>query len=156
MSSLNPGISAAGEAAGRTALNPKTGPAAIGGMLVPGPEPSALAVSLQNRLIAAVSDVTKLLNALRELSLNLNRAGSPTEEPPNERSVRGDETAPSLPHTGPTIDQNAANGDREPRRGYGLGATAAVTAEVRGYRPTSIQAADLHQPHTNTGNHYRM
>ena len=45
MSSPNPGISAAGEAAGRTALNPATGPAAIGGMLSPGesePEPDHL------------------------------------------------------------------------------------------------------------------
>ena len=36
MSSQNPGISAAGRALGRTALNPASGPAAIGGMLQAG------------------------------------------------------------------------------------------------------------------------
>jgi hypothetical protein len=158
MSSPNPGISAAGEAAGRTALNPATGPAAIGGMLVPGPEPSAFAVSLQNRLSTAVSDVTKLLKVLRELSLNLNRGGSPTEEPQWERSASGGETSPSLPNTGPAAGNahtNAhTNGGNDPRRGYGLGATAAVTTDVLGYRPNTIEAGDLHHPQAS--HHYRM
>jgi hypothetical protein len=148
MSSPNPGISAAGEAAGRTALNPKTGPAAIGGMLVPGPEPSALAVSLQNRLISAVSDVTKLLNVLRELSLNLNRADTSTEQPLRQRSASG-EPPPPFPHSGPVVENGTSNGSRDPRQGYGLGATAAVATDITGYRPSSMEAVDWQHPPTS-------
>jgi hypothetical protein len=124
-------------------------------MLVPGPEPSALAVSLQNRLSTAVSDVTKLLEVLRELSLNLNGADGPTEEPQWQRPAGGGESSPSLPNTGPAVGNNAhTNGGNDPRRGYGLGATAAVTTDVRGYRPNSIEAGDLHHPQASP--HYRM
>jgi hypothetical protein len=77
MPSPNPGISAAGEAAGRTALNPNAGPAAIGGMLVPGEEPEVERsgeTTLQIRLSSAVSDITKLANAMVALSLGGRRA----------------------------------------------------------------------------------
>ncbi len=72
MSSQNPGISAAGRAAGKTALNPAAGPAAIGGMLQPGDlaeddvNPD-LAV-MQSRIAKAVSDIAKLANAMEALA----------------------------------------------------------------------------------------
>jgi hypothetical protein len=75
MSSQNPGISAAGKAAGKTALNPASGPAAIGGMLQAGAE---LADDLsdfdltevQSRLAKAVSDIARLANALEALAVD--------------------------------------------------------------------------------------
>jgi hypothetical protein len=82
MSSVNPGISAAGEAAGRTALDPSTGRAAIGGMLSVGeipdtdlPDPS----TLQTRLSMVVSEITKLADAIQGLKI----------DPANERSAVG-------------------------------------------------------------------
>jgi hypothetical protein len=72
MSSQNPGISAAGKALGRTALNPASGPAAIGGMLQVGDldeDPSDLdLVGVQSRLAKAVSDIAKLANAMEALA----------------------------------------------------------------------------------------
>jgi hypothetical protein len=78
MSSQNPGISAAGRALGRTALNPASGPAAIGGMLQAGDlendswedhpwevDPS----DVRSRLAKAISDITKLANALEALAV---------------------------------------------------------------------------------------
>ncbi len=72
MSSHNPGISAAGKAAGKTALNPAAGPAAIGGMLQAGDlaedqsDPDLAVV--QSRLAKAVSDIAKLANAMEALA----------------------------------------------------------------------------------------
>jgi hypothetical protein len=74
MSSVNPGISAAGEAAGRTALDPSSGRAAIGGMLSVGeipdtemPDPT----TPQTRLSMVVSEITKLADALQGLKIDL-------------------------------------------------------------------------------------
>jgi hypothetical protein len=72
--SENPGISAAGAAAGKTALDPSTGPAAIGGMLSVGESPAEDApplATLQSRLSEAVSDITKLANAMEALAPDL-------------------------------------------------------------------------------------
>jgi hypothetical protein len=76
MSSQNPGISAAGKAAGRTALNPAAGPAAIGGMLQAGEEPSddlsgVDFANMQSRLAKAVSDIAKLANAMEALVVDV-------------------------------------------------------------------------------------
>lgn len=76
MSSQNPGISAAGRALGRTALNPASGPAAIGGMLQAGnveddvwdADPSGA----RSRLTKAISDITKLANALEALAVTVS------------------------------------------------------------------------------------
>jgi hypothetical protein len=72
MTSLNPGVSAAGAAAGRTARNPAAGQAAIGGMLHPGenadPDLSDLS-ELQVRLSSVVSDVAQLASAIETLTL---------------------------------------------------------------------------------------
>ena len=71
-SGLNPGISAAGSAAKRTALDPSAGPAAIGGMLVKNSvEPAPGAPPLRDRLTAVVNDITKLANAVEVLSIAL-------------------------------------------------------------------------------------
>jgi hypothetical protein len=87
MSSQNPGISAAGRAAGKTALNPAAGPAAIGGMLQAGDlaeESSDLDLSVvQSRLAKAVSDIAKLANAMEALSAIRTREAEESDR--NER-----------------------------------------------------------------------
>ena len=75
MSSQNPGISAAGKAAGKTALNPAAGPAAIGGMLQAGgvvdDDRSDLDLAkVQSRLAKVVSDIAKLANAMEALAVD--------------------------------------------------------------------------------------
>ena len=80
MSSLNPGISAAGEAAGRTALDPSAGRAAIGGMLSVGDTPDMEMpnpVTLKTRLSMVVSEITKLADALQRLKIDLANEKSP-------------------------------------------------------------------------------
>jgi hypothetical protein len=83
MSGVNPGISAAGEAAGRTALDPSAGRAAIGGMLSVGEmevsdEETPDRSTPQGRLSSAISDITKLAAALQGLKL---KATNETEAP---------------------------------------------------------------------------
>jgi hypothetical protein len=68
---MNPGISAAGSAAGRTALDPSTGPAAIGGMLSlkgAGIDELPEGTPLEARLSMVVTDITRLANAMEVLS----------------------------------------------------------------------------------------
>jgi len=75
-SSLNPGISAAGSAARRTALDPSSGPAAIGGMLsTSAVDPTPEETSPEIRLTIVVTEITKLANAVEALSIGL--AGLP-------------------------------------------------------------------------------
>ena len=84
MSSVNPGISAAGEAAGRTALDPSAGRAAIGGMLSVGEIPEEEnpdRSTVQGRLSAAVSDITKLAGALQGLKLKTTAQIAPGRAP---------------------------------------------------------------------------
>jgi hypothetical protein len=73
MSSVNPGISAAGEAAGRTALDPSSGRAAIGGMLQVGEIPEdaepANPATLQTRLSAVVSQIAMLAGVMEALKV---------------------------------------------------------------------------------------
>jgi hypothetical protein len=140
VSSPNPGVSAAGEAAGRADLNPATGPAAIGGMLVPGPEPSAQAVLLQCRLTSAVSDITKLADILRTLSVDAHRGAELTGPPLGERSGGGVDPWPTLPAAGPSGESNNTH------RRFGLGATAAVTHNVSGYTAPVAELTDGHHP----------
>jgi hypothetical protein len=75
MTSQNPGISAAGRALGRTALNPASGPAAIGGMLQTGqPDDDLTDIDLadvRSRLAKAISDITKLANAMEALAVTV-------------------------------------------------------------------------------------
>ena len=68
VSSQNPGISAAGRALGRTALDPASGPAAIGGMLQAGnleDDCGDETTGARSRLSEAVSDITKLAQRAR-------------------------------------------------------------------------------------------
>jgi hypothetical protein len=107
MASPNPGISAAGEAAGRTALNPSAGPAAIGGMLVPGEEPEVEpteSMKLQKRLSSAVSDITKLANAMEALSVK--RSGGEGGSGENDDQRGEDERSMPTPAT-----WDSSNGD---------------------------------------------
>jgi hypothetical protein len=138
MSSPNPGISAAGEAAGRTALNPATGPAAIGGMLVPGPEPSAEAVALQTRLTNAVSEIAKLADSVRALALSREEEAALQQEvgAPGEtyRERSGGQGGPL-----PSLTSDATvGGNGTTHRRFGLGATASVTTNVMGDTALSI------------------
>jgi hypothetical protein len=75
MSSVNPGISAAGEAAGRTALDPSAGRAAIGGMLSVGEIPEDTetpgSATLQTRLSMVVSQIAKLADAMEALQVGV-------------------------------------------------------------------------------------
>src|ERR1019366_9856489 len=106
--SANPGVSAAGEAAGRSALNPSAGPAAIGGMLVPGEEPEvepSEQMKLQARLSNAVSDITKLANAMEALSVDSPRGGIASSEKNSMcRDVDGESVKPPAP-------RDSLNGD---------------------------------------------
>jgi hypothetical protein len=148
MASPNPGISAAGEAAGRTALNPSAGPAAIGGMLVPGeeepesevelrrPEPTAtpteatatateaqkdvqaeVPTEMQSRLSSAVSDISKLANALGALRMTRPRSdGSPNHPAVHQNGSSGE------PATSMTVaDPSAVDGGSSRPVGFGAG-----------------------------------
>ena len=143
MSSPNPGISAAGEAAGRTALNPSTGPAAIGGMVVPGesepvpPVPRRVPSAAEDRLTTVVSDITTMARALGALSLDIHPEEAPSHEQPSRHSGGG----PYAPGAGsPTPVQ----GPSTPQTTPGLGATGAVTTGIGGYANAPAVTADTH------------
>jgi hypothetical protein len=143
VSSPNPGISAAGEAAGRTALNPATGPAAIGGMLSPGesePEPPVhlpVRSPLEERLTTVVSDITRLAAAMGALSLALHPEDPAPPEAPWGRSGGG-QYAPA------GADSGSGNaGTTEPT--HGLGATGAATADIGGYASVPVASTDAHR-----------
>jgi hypothetical protein len=85
MSSVNPGISAAGEAAGRTALDPSAGRAAIGGMWSIGEIPDTASPgpgTLRTRLSMVVSEITKLADALQRLTIDVGKEKTAFGQPP--------------------------------------------------------------------------
>ena len=144
MSSPNPGISAAGEAAGRTALNPSTGPAAIGGMVVPGEsEPAPLVPrrvrsASEDRLTTVVSDITKMARAMGALSLSLQPEDAPSREQYRGRSGGGRYAAVAgSPEPVP--------GTSTPHTTQGLGATGAVTTGIGGYANVPAVSTDTHR-----------
>jgi hypothetical protein len=163
VSSPNPGISAAGEAAGRTALDPSTGPAAIGGMLSPGddaeppPPPPRPPVKdrlpriirsrprnpLEDRLTAVVSEISNLAIALEALSLKRQE----TPPPPRNQESGGGEV--SLPQ--PSSD--TAPGSNQAHSTYGLGATAAAPSTISGYASLPVTSTDTHR---QAASYYRM
>jgi hypothetical protein len=144
VSSPNPGISAAGEAAGRTALNPSTGPAAIGGMLSPGeaePEPPVhhpVRSPVEDRLTTVVSDITRLAAAMGALSLALYPEEPAPPETPWERSGGGQYAAAGG-------DSGSVNGGGTTEPTHGLGATGAATAGIGGYASVPIASTDAHR-----------
>jgi hypothetical protein len=165
MSSPNPGISAAGEAAGRTALDPSTGPAAIGGMLSPGeadgeppPPPSRPPVKdrlprvirsrprnpLEDRLTAVVSEISNLVTALEALSLK-HHESLPVR--PLEEGGGGEGSLPPLP------TEAGAAGSSQAGSTYGLGATAAAPSTIAGYARLPLTSTDTHR---QAASHYRM
>lgn len=161
VTSPNPGISAAGEAAGRSALNPSTGPAAIGGMRESEPEsePPPLPPIRQrahtpaykrvrsaeeDQLTTVVTDITRLAMAMRALSLSPHSE----EEAPIENWGR--------PGDGPYA---ASGGVPEPVRGaggtnrtHGLGATGSATPDIGGYATVPVASTDTHR---QAASHYR-
>ena len=162
MSSPNPGISAAGEAAGRTALNPSTGPAAIGGMVVPGeaepdpPVPRRVPSADEERLTTAVSDIAKLATAMSALSLS-----RPREEATNREKIWGRSGRPHATAGGAPESVRAARsipaaqsvpGGRTTKRTHGLEAAGAVTTGIGGYANGPAASTD---PQRQAASRYR-
>jgi hypothetical protein len=157
VSSPNPGISAAGEAAGRTALNPSTGPAAIGGMRESEPEPQPpvqqrthtpaykrVRSAEEEQLTTAVTDIMRLAMALRALSLDPDLEEVDASE---EWGRPGDGPyAASGGTPGPAYDPSPTN------RPHGLGATGGVTPGVGGYAAVPVASTDTHR---QAASHYR-
>jgi hypothetical protein len=151
VSSPNPGISAAGEAAGRTALDPSSGPAAIGGMRETEPEPQApvhprlhtpaykrVRSAEEDRLTTVVTDLTRLATAIGSLSF----ARHPEEDDPSEvhwgRSGDGQYPgARGAPE--PVRDGGTTN------RTHGLGATGNATPGIAGYASVPDAQTDTHR-----------
>jgi hypothetical protein len=163
MASPNPGISAAGEAAGRTALNPSAGPAAIGGMLVPGEEepevetseatdgqadvPTEVLTEMETRLSSAVSDISKLANALGALSLAAPREYQ-TRQPDSARH----NGAAGEPATTMAVAEPSA-GDGGSSRPVGFGAGSGETGNIGGYAASPGAAVETHR---QVASFYRM
>jgi hypothetical protein len=149
MPSPNPGISAAGEAAGRTALNPSAGPAAIGGMLVPGEEPdveTSEQTELEIRLSTAVSDIAKLANAMEALSGGRSRVASP----PEQRTTVHNGAADDPP---PTPGADLATGEGGAGRVVGLGAVNGETSNPNGF---AARAGAPGETNRQVASHYRQ
>jgi len=149
MASPNPGISAAGEAAGRTALNPSAGPAAIGGMLVPGEEPEVErsdATELQIRLSTAVSDIAKLANAMEALSVGRFRVASPAEEPMTVRHGANDDPPP-------TAGGDVAMGESGAGRVVGFGSVNGEASSPNGFAARSGAPVETNR---QVASHYRL
>jgi hypothetical protein len=152
VSSPNPGISAAGEAAGRTALNPSTGPAAIGGMVVPGesdpvpPVPQRVRSASEDWLTTVVSDITTMAKAMSALSLDI-RTGevAPHEQHRGYAGGGQDVTAAGSPEPVPGASS-------PPHTSQGLGATGAVATGIGGYANVPAASADTHR---QTASRYR-
>jgi hypothetical protein len=96
MSRLNPGISAAGAAAGRSAQNPSVGPAAIGGMLSSSPEEpigfdAPEPAVIEERLTLVVSAITRLADAMEALVVRMPAGASTSDaaESPTAHAVIG-------------------------------------------------------------------
>jgi hypothetical protein len=158
VSSPNPGISAAGEAAGRTALDPTSGPAAIGGMRESEPEaqppvpqrthtPAYKRVrsAEEDHLTAEVTDVTRLAAAIGSLFF----ARHP-DEPDSSEEYWGQSGGGQLPGAG-GMPEPVHGGDTGSRP-HGLGATGSVTPGIVGYATVPVASTDTHR---QAASHYR-
>jgi hypothetical protein len=169
VASPNPGISAAGEAAGRTALNPSAGPAAIGGMLVPGEEepeaetsdaievhtekPTEVLTEMETRLSSAVSDLTKLANALGALSMAPPREFRTLhDDSAGQNGVAGQNGAAGQPATTMAVADPSA-GDGGSSRPVGFGAGSSETGTIGGYAASPGVAVETHR---QVASYYRM
>jgi hypothetical protein len=163
MASPNPGISAAGEAAGRTALNPSAGPAAIGGMLVPGEEepevessdatdvhadvPTEVLTEMETRLSSAVSDISKLAKALGALSMTAPREHRTQHPDPARQNGAAGEPSPTMAVADPSA------GDGGSSRPVGFGAGPGETGNIGGYAASPGAAVETHR---QVASFYRM
>jgi hypothetical protein len=158
VSSPNPGISAAGEAAGRTALDPSTGPAAIGGLRESEPEPQPpvhqrvhppaykrIRSAEEDRLTTVVTDITRLATAIGSLSL----ARHPEEAASSER-YWGRSGGGQYPGAGGAPEP--VHGASTTNRTHGLGATGGVTPGIGGYANVPVAKTDTHR---QAASHYR-
>jgi hypothetical protein len=151
VASPNPGISAAGEAAGKTALNPSTGPAAIGGMVVPGesePDPPVYErdpSAGEERLTAVVSDISKLASAMSALSLSRY-----SKEAASRQKLWGRSGGAPYPTAGGTPESVHAGGTT--KQANGLEATGSVATGIGGYASGPAASTD---PHRKAASHYR-
>jgi len=152
MASANPGVSAAGEAAGRSALNPSAGPAAIGGMLVPGEEPEVEPteqMKMQARLSSAVSDITKLANAMEALSVDLPRGGIASSE---KSSIRRDEDGESMASPVPRDSLNGDSSMQMPRTVGGVSGVGEGTHRLSDFAKIARPPSDTQR---QAASHYR-
>jgi hypothetical protein len=152
VASPNPGISAAGEAAGKTALNPSTGPAAIGGMVVPGeaePEPEPPVYRRdpsdgEERLSAVVSDLSKLASAMRALSLSRY-----SKEAASRQKLWGRSGGAPFPTAGGARESvpapESARAGGATKQANGLEATGSVTTGIGGYANGPAPSTDPHR-----------
>jgi hypothetical protein len=147
VSSPNPGISAAGEAAGRTALNPSTGPAAIGGMVVPGesePEPPTrrrVPSAAEDRLATVVSDISKLATAMGALSLSRHPEEAARREQYWGRSGGGP-YAMGGGAPGSVPGAESVHGGSTAKRVHELGTPGAATTGIGGYTTEPAPSTD--------------
>ena len=139
MASANPGVSAAGAAARRTALDPSAGRAAIGGMLSVSDtfgEGCADPAALQTRLTSVVSDVAKLAYAIEALTLvpieNTSPQGGAVGDSLNGRP--GTERYATRPAAADQHDNEGGDGAQRT-----LGAVREVLTKPRGWS-TSLSA----------------
>ena len=151
VSSPNPGISAAGEAAGRTALDPSSGPAAIGGMRESEPEPQPVVhqrnhtpaykrvrSAEEDRLTTVVTDLTRLASAIGSLSFAQHPEGADSSEEYRGRSGGG-----RRPGAGGATE--SVHGGSTTNRTHGLGATGSVTPGIGGYASVPVAKTDAHR-----------
>jgi hypothetical protein len=151
VTSPNPGISAAGEAAGRTALDPSSGPAAIGGMRESEPEPQPpvqprnhtpaykrVRSAEEDRLTDAVTDITRLGTAISSLFVARRPEEAVAPEEGWGRSGGG-----QLPGSGGTSEPVRGGGPTN--RTHGLGATGSVTPGIGGYAAVPVAKTDTHR-----------
>jgi hypothetical protein len=158
VTSPNPGISAAGEAAGRTALDPSSGPAAIGGMRETEPEPQPpvpqrthlpaykrVRSDEEDHLTDVVTDITRLAMAIS--SLSLAREPGEVDDPEEYWGPSG-----GGQHPGADGAPEPIHGGAPTNRSHGLGATGAVTPGIGGYSNVPVAQTDTHR---QAASHYR-
>jgi hypothetical protein len=158
VSSPNPGISAAGEALGRTALDPSSGPAAIGGMRESEPEPQPpvhqrnhtpaykrVRSAEEDQLTTVVTDLTRLATAIGSLSF-----GRYPEDADSSEEEWGGSEGGQFPGVGPTPEPIRGGGTTN--RTHALGAAGSVTPRIGGYTNVPVAQTDTHR---QAASHYR-
>jgi hypothetical protein len=118
-------------------------------MLVPGEEPEvepSEQMKLQARLSSAVSDITKLANAMEALSVELPRGGIASSE---TSSMRRDEDGESVP---PPFPRDSLNGDSNVHIPRTVGAVSEGTHRLTDFAKVSRPTSDTQR---QAASHYR-